>query len=102
MKNCLLCSDATHCLFCAFNFNMHEDGCVDICPDFFFGTANEERSGICQNCLDGCKKCDDDTSCNVCASEFYLKNNNECVSDCNDLFCNQNYKYSFNFYFSLI
>ncbi|KAL4507644.1 hypothetical protein ABPG73_012332 [Tetrahymena malaccensis] len=52
------------------------------CPDGKYGAGNILTG--CKDCLDKCRRCDDQSSCKLCFDGFYLTEKNKCV-ECKQL-----------------
>lgn len=66
---CATCSSDILCLTCDLNYALHNDLCVNPCPEaMFVNTASSPN--ICSNCMTDCKLCSDASSCTTCYGDF--------------------------------
>jgi len=83
-ENCIKCNieDLSECIICKGNTILHEGKCISKCPPESF--YNEETK-TCEKCPVNCKVCDED-KCEECKGSFYLNEQGQCVTKCEEGF----------------
>ena len=96
MEGCEKCEDATSCQKCQEGLLLSNGNCVKSCPTGSYpdigkckGMLEKVMSNVefiksnIVECLDGCTKCDDGTTCHECADGLLLTDTlNQCVDSC--------------------
>ncbi|KAJ8285410.1 hypothetical protein GJAV_G00026500 [Gymnothorax javanicus] len=80
-SNCADCNQQGLCRECDQYYFLHEDGCLDDCPEGFY--ADVERKE-CVRCHSECAECDgpDEDDCNSCRDAAAVQYNGECLPKC--------------------
>lgn len=68
-------------LVCDFYYFLHEDECMDDCPDGYFASETQHE---CVQCHADCSSCDgpDSDDCDVCKNPKAVHYNGECLHQC--------------------
>jgi hypothetical protein len=75
LSNCKTCSNSSVCNECLAEFYLHDDDkqCVSSCPYEYYPFVDAGSFiASCENCLDNCKDCDDNTLCQTCKDGYLL------------------------------
>jgi hypothetical protein len=77
--NCKNCSATAldKCITCKDGWFLLNGSCMATCPDGYFAL-----NGSCLACINGCKTCINNRTCNVCNDDLNLLNGTRCIAEC--------------------
>ena len=77
MENCDICNQTNKCLSCMNGFGLYNDGtkCVHDNDNLYYKNSTDGLYYLCNNSLDYCEQCSDESTCSKCNSDYVLINN---------------------------